>query len=285
MIDGLVAGLASGAAYAILAVCIVMLYRLTGVLNFAQAALGAFGAYVCYALVGIEVPLALAAVAGLAVAGVSAGLVGWVLARWFPTPTTIERVVVSVVLLIVLLAAGFRVFGDAPRAMPSLLPDAAFTVAGVRISLTTVVAVVLAAIIAVGLSLLLRFTRVGIRMQAMAERPVTVQLLRVNTRALAIAAWAGTGLASTLALLLVAPARNQTFESMSFLVVPALAAALLGGFVRVWVAAAAGLAIGAMEGIGARIDGLASYRGALPFILIIVALIWLRRRRVWDEAR
>ena len=46
-----------------------------------------------------------------------------------------------------------------------------------------------------------------------------------------------------------------------------------------------GLAIGAIEGAAARIDGLASYRGALPFVLIIVALIWLRRRRVWDEAR
>ena len=90
---------------------------------------------------------------------------------------------------------------------------------------------------------------------------------------------------STLALLLVAPARNQTFESMSFLVIPALAAALLGGFSNIWVAAGGGLAIGAIEGAAARIDGLANYRGALPFLLIAIALIWMRRRKVWDDAR
>ena len=285
MIDGVVAGLASGTAYAILAVCVVVLYRLVGVLNFAQAALGAFGAYLCYAIAGAGVPLGLAALAGLAAAGLIAGLVGWVLARWFWAPTTTERAVVSVVLLIVLLAAGFRLFGDTPRVMPSLLPDLVFTAGGLRISLTTVVALALALAIAGGVSALMKYTHVGIRLQAMSERPTTVQLLRVNSRVLSIGAWAGTGIVSTLALLLVAPARNQTFESMSFLVIPALAAPLLGGFPNIWIAAGGGLAIGAIEGAAARIDGLASYRGALPFVLIIVALIWLRRRRVWDEAR
>ena len=128
-------------------------------------------------------------------------------------------------------------------------------------------------------------THIGIRLQALSERPMTVQLLRVNSRALSIGAWAGTGMISTLALLLVAPARNQTFESMSFLVIPALAAALLGGFSNIWVAAGGGLAIGAIEGAAARIDGLANYRGALPFLLIAIALIWMRRRKVWDDAR
>lgn len=285
MIDGVVAGLASGTAYAILAVCVVVLYRLTGVLNFAQAALGAFGAYLCYALAGANVPLGVAALAGLVVAGLIAGLVGWVLARWFSAPTATERTVVSVVLLIVLLTAGFRLFGDSPRVMPSLLPDEVFVVGGVRISLTTVVALALAVGIAVGVSLMLKHTHVGIRLQAMSERPMTVQLLRVNSRVLSIGAWAGTGVVSTLALLLVAPARNQTFESMSFLVIPALAAALLGGFSNIWIAAGGGLAIGAVEGAAARIEGLANYRGALPFLLIAIALIWMRRRKVWDDAR
>ena len=66
---------------------------------------------------------------------------------------------------------------------------------------------------------------------------------------------------------------------------PARLAALLGGFSNIWVAAGGGLAIGAIEGAAARIDGLANYRGALPFLLIAIALIWMRRRKVWDDAR
>lgn len=285
MIDGVVSGLVSGAAYAILAVCVVVLYRLVGVLNFGQAALGALGAYVCYALVGAEVPLILAVLCGCVAAGVTAGFAGWVLARWFGEPTATVRAVVTVILLVVLLTAGFRLFSDTPRVMPSLVPEVSFSLGGVRVSLTTVIALISAVAIAGGLTLLLRYTQIGVRLQAMSERPMTVQLLGVNSRLLASGVWATTGLLSTLALLLIAPTRNPTFESMSFLIVPALAAALLGAFSNVWIAAASGLAIGAIEGAGARIGGLADYRGAIPVLIIIATLIWLRRRDVWDAAR
>ncbi len=285
MLDGVISGLISGSAYAILAVCLVVLYRLVGVLNFAQAAIGALGAYACYALAGDSWPLWLAVLVGLAVAGITAGVAGWVLARWFGEPSSTVRAVVAVVLLILLITIGFRLFGDAPRVMPSLVPDVTFALGGVRLSLSTVVALLVTFAIAGGLSILLRHSRLGVQLEAMSERPVTVQLLGVNSHRLAVGVWAATGLLSTLALLLIAPTRNPTFESMAFLVVPALAAGLLGAFSNVWIAAAAGLAIGVIEGAGARIEGLSDYRGAIPFVIIIVALIWLRRREVWDEAR
>lgn len=285
MLDGVISGLISGSAYAILAVCVVMLYRLVGVVNIGLAAIGALGAYVCYSAVGSGLPLGAAVLAGLAVAGAAAGFSGWVLARWFGQPSETVRAVVSVVILIVILTIGFRLFGDSPRVMPSLLPEASFVLGGVRVSLATAIALALAVAVAVGLTLLLRRTRLGTRLEAMAERPTAVQLLGVNTRLLAMGAWAATGMIATLAMLLIAPTRNPTFETMSFLIVPALAAALVGAFSNVWVAAAGGLAIGAIEGAGARIDWLASYRGALPFAIVIVALIWLRRREVWDAAR
>jgi branched-chain amino acid transport system permease protein len=285
MLDGVISGLISGSAYAILAVCVVMLYRLVGVVNIGLAAIGAIGAYVCFSAVGSGLPLVAAVLAGLAVAGAAAGFSGWVLARWFGQPSETVRAVVSVVILIVILTIGFRLFGDSPRVMPSLLPEASFVLGGVRVSLATAIALALAVAVAVGLTLLLKRTRLGTRLEAMAERPTAVQLLGVNTRLLAMGAWAATGMIATLAMLLIAPTRNPTFETMSFLIVPALAAALVGAFSNVWVAAASGLAIGAIEGAGARIDWLASYRGALPFAIVIVALIWLRRREVWDAAR
>ena len=285
MIESTISGLVTGSTYAILAVCVVVLYRLVGVLNFSQAALGALGAFSCYALLGAGVPWPLAVIVGLALAGLVAGFAGFVLARWFGEPTTTVRAVVSVVLLIVLLTAGFRLFGNSPRIMPSLLPAASFELGGVRVSLTIVVALAATLAIAGGLSWMLRYSTIGIKLQAMSERPVTVQLLGVNSQRLAVSVWATTGVLSTLALLLVAPTRNPTFETMSFFIVPALAAGLLGAFSNVWVAALGGLTIGAIEGAGARIDGISNYRGAIPFVVIIIALIWLRRREVWDAVR
>lgn len=279
------AGLVSGAAYAIVAVCVVVLYRLVGVLNFSQAALGAFGAYACYSLVDANFPLGLAVITGLALAAGIAGFVGWVLSRWFANPTVLVRSVISAVLFLLMLTAGFRLFGDSPRAMPSLVSDTTIDVAGVRVNVGTILAVVTALIIATGLTLVLRYTQVGLRMQAMSERPVTVALLGINTRRLTVVAWAMTGLLSTLAMLLIAPTRNPTFESMSFLIVPALAAALVGSFSNVWVTTLAALLIGAFEGGASRVEWLANYRGALPAVIIILTLTWMRRREVWDAVR
>jgi branched-chain amino acid transport system permease protein len=83
MLDGIISGLVTGSAYAILAVCVVVLHRLVGVLNFGQAAIGALGAYACYALAGVGLPLPIAVLGGLVLAGAVAGGAGWALARWF----------------------------------------------------------------------------------------------------------------------------------------------------------------------------------------------------------
>jgi branched-chain amino acid transport system permease protein len=280
-----VAGLVSGSAYAIVAVCVVVLYRLVGVLNFSQAALGAFGAYGCYSLVEAGLPLWLAIVAGIAFSAGLSALAGWALARWFGSPTALVKSVISAVLFLLLLSVGYRLFGDSPRAMPSLVPELSLNVTGVRVSLATIIATIAAVAIAAVLTLLLRYTQVGLHLRAMSERPVTAQLLGINTQGLAIIVWTSTGVLSALAMLLIAPTRNPTFESMSFLIVPALAAALVGAFSRVWIATLAALLIGLVEGAASRIDGLSDYRGVLPAVIILLALIWLRRREVWDAVR
>ena len=285
MLDGVVAGLVSGSAYAIVAVCVVVLYRLVGVLNFSQAALGAFGAYACYSLIEAGLPLWLAVLAGLAFSAGLAGLAGWALSRWFGSPTVLVKSVISAVLFLVVLSVGYRLFGDSPRAMPSFVTETTLDVAGVRVSVATLIATVAALVIAAGLTLLLRHTQVGLQLRAMSERPVTAQLLGINTGRLAIIVWASTGVLSTLAMLLIAPTRNPTFESMSFLIVPAVAAALVGAFSHVWIATVAALLIGVVEGAASRIDVLSDYRGVLPAVIILFALIWLRRREVWDAVR
>ena len=150
MLDGVVAGLVSGSAYAIVAVCVVVLYRLVGVLNFSQAALGAFGAYACYSLVEAGLPLWLAVLTGLAFSAGLAGLAGWALSRWFGSPTVLVKSVISAVLFLLILSVGYRLFGDSPRAMPSFVTETTLEVAGVRVSVATLIATITALVIAIG---------------------------------------------------------------------------------------------------------------------------------------
>ncbi|MFV0434586.1 MAG: branched-chain amino acid ABC transporter permease [Leucobacter sp.] len=285
MVEGIVSGLVAGSAYAIIAVCVVILYRLVGLLNFSQAAIGALGAYTAYALNGPAFPLAVAVLIGILASGLIAGLAGWIMAVWFGEASIMARSAVTIVLLILLLTLGFRLFGNSPRVMPSIVPEASFQVGGVWISLTTLVALAVTFALAGLLTLVLRRSNIGHRLQAMSERPTTAQLLGVNSRLLSVGVWVVAGMVSSIAILLIAPSQNPTFGTLSFLVVPALAAGLIGAFSNVWIAVVSGLAIGIIEGAGARISVISDYRGAVPFLVIILALIWLRRKAVWDAAR
>lgn len=285
MIEAIIAGLVAGATYAILAVCLVVLYRLVGVVNFAQGALGALGAYTCYSAIDAGWPRPLAALAGVAVAILAAGIVGWLLARWFAGASPTVRLVLSVVTVIVVLTAGFRIFGDTPRVMPSLVPERFFHLGGVAVSSTSFIAVIVTVSIAGAFCIVRSRTRLGERLEAIAQAPVAVELLGVKTRVLTTLVWAASGAAAAIALVLVAPSRNPTFESMVFFVVPALAAALVAGFANVWVAVVAGLVLGALDAAGSRIGVLSDYRGAIPFVVVIVATIWLHRDEVWDAPR
>lgn len=285
MLDGAVIGVVTGSAYGILAVCLVLVYRMVGVLNLSQAAIGAIGAYACYGIYGQGIPLAIAAAVGVCLSAAVAGGAGWVIARFFGAASPLTRTVATAIILLVLLAVGYRLFGDSPRVIPTIVPDVTFPVAGVRVSLSTVIALAVMLIIAAVLTWMLHRTLLGIRLRALATDPLTAMGLGVRTRRLALGVWLVSGGLSAIALLLIGPSYNPTFASMSLLVVPALAAALVGGFSSGWVAAGAGLVLGILEGIGARIPAVAEYRGLVPFLVVVAGLIWLRRREVWDAAR
>lgn len=285
MIEAAVAGLVTGAAYAVIGLCVVVLFSLTGVLNFSQAAIGSIGVFATYVFADSGLQVGAAAILGVVISMLLGLVSGAVLGRWFGDASVAIRSAVTIALLLLILAIGFRVFGDDPRIAREIVPAVGFDIGGVVVSATALVSVGFSMIVGLGATLLLSGTHLGLRLRAIAERPITAELLGMNAKRLTTIVWTAVAGISAVACLLVAPTQNATFGTMSFLIVPALAAGLIGGFRRIWVTIAAGLAMGAVEGVGARIDAVSSMRGAIPFVVIIVALLWVRRRDVWDAAR
>ena len=103
-------------------VCIVLLYRMTGVLNIAQAAVGAFGTMVLLELLEAGAGFGVALLAGVLAAAALAGVLGALVARFYSDSSAEVRTVLSAAVLVGLLAVGFRLFGNDPRTVPSLLP-------------------------------------------------------------------------------------------------------------------------------------------------------------------
>jgi branched-chain amino acid transport system permease protein len=280
-----IASLLSGGAYALIGVCVVLLYRMLGVLNFAQAVIGAHGAYagiVLYGLVGSYPLAALAAALVGALAGLAAGAV---LTHWFAEAGQQARASVTIALFIALLAIGFRLFGSSPRVVPLLLPELGLRLGGVVLPAATLAIITGAISLAVGMELVLRRTRLGLRLRAIAERPTSAELLGVPVRRLALGVWALTGAITALAVLLIAPTRASDFLSLSLLILPSLAAALVGLFRNTAATVAGGLGIGLLEGVASSFPAISFFRELIPLAVIMAVLLWSQRAEVWDAAR
>ena len=90
--------------------------------------------------------------------------------------------------------------------------------------------------------------------------------------------WFVTGIISAIAIVIVAPSQSNDATSLSLLIIPAAAAALLGGFKRLDLTVVGGLVLGVLGGLVAQINEISLVRNFLPFLFIVVLLLWTQRK-------
>ncbi|MFF1571931.1 branched-chain amino acid ABC transporter permease [Leifsonia sp. NPDC058292] len=286
MLQGALAGLAAGGLYAVLAVCLTLMSRLVRVVNFAQAATGMFGGFVAVWFVSHGGwPIWLASIVGILIGAALSALIGLIIATWLSEADITTRSAVTVGPLLLLISLSFILFGNKPQPFSPIIAGPAFTVGGVVISQVTVATVSLAIVVAVACRLVLSRTSIGTKLRALSERPTTAELIGIPSKPLSVAVWAVTGVISALAIIIVAPSQSNDATSLSMLIVPASAAALLGAFRRLDLAVIGGLVLGLLSGLVAQIDEVSFIRNFLPFLFIVGFLLWMQRKEVWDAAR
>src|SRR6476646_8026696 len=162
------------------------------------------------------------------------------------------------------------------------MPSGQLTRASVVISANTIFALGLVIALGIGLSALLRFTRLGVWLRATSERAPTAELLGVPVRRLSVGLWSLSGALAALAIILLAPTQTGDVGSLGAVSIQPFAAALVASFSSFGVTIAAALAIGMVESaIGASSAG--AYSFLISFAPIVVVLLWFQRREVWNE--
>lgn len=285
MLQGAVAGLALGGVYAVIAVTMTLMAQLVRVINFAQAAVGMFAAFLAAWLAADGMPVLLALLLGLAVGALISLLIGWILGRWLAEANVSERSAVTVAALLLLISLSFIVFGTKPMTFPPLVSGTAFEVAGVVVSQVTVLVLVLALLVALGAWLMLAKTSVGVKLRAIADRPIAAELAGIPVRGLTFGVWVFSGLIVTVLVMVIAPTQTADAVSLSMLVIQASAAALLGAFRRLDLALIGGLLLGMLQGALAQFESMTVLRDWVPLVFIVLFLLWNQRKEVWDEAR
>ncbi|OWV98028.1 branched-chain amino acid ABC transporter permease [Rhizobium sp. R693] len=268
----IISGLGIGAVYALSGVGLVVLFRATGVLNFAFGAFGAIGAHCAWQLLEWKMPLAVAILAAVAVSTAISFLYGRVFAPMLSHRDTVVRAVGTLAPALVLIAVMGVTWGELPRRLQFPTDQMFVSLFAVRLTYTRIIALLLAVAMVVAITLLLSRTRLGLDMRALANDRDLSAVLGVRVLHTETAAWIITGIFSGLAGLLLADLVRLQGTFLTLLVIPAIAAAILGQLRSLWETAVAGILIGIAEAALTPIAWISPYRAAAPFVIALAAV-------------
>jgi branched-chain amino acid transport system permease protein len=281
----LISGLAFGAVYAMSGTGLLVLYRTTGVLNFAFGAIGAMGANITWHLIEKTdwCPDWLAYVACVVVSTVLTLFYGMVLAPRFANRDPLGKMLGTLGFALILLGLMFNLWRS-QDARVFRLPTGTrrFEIFDSRVTWTQIVAVLFALAVVGGVTVFLRVTKIGTAMRAIANDREIASLLGVPVRRVETVAWLGSGvLCGVVGLLLEDLFGSLDMGTMTFFVIPALAPVLIAQMRRLWVGFFAAFVIGVVEAElnASNWDWPSEYRKTTPYVFAIVAVLWFARKR------
>jgi branched-chain amino acid transport system permease protein len=273
----IVSGLSTGALYALSAVGLVVLYRASGVVNLAQGAVGALSAIIAWQIADSGGPQWIGWIAGTSAATLISLAYGRLIAPRLAHSDPIVRAVATLGLALVILGFMDLFWGEYGRVLRLPTDSLGVRILDVRITYTRLIALGVALGVTAATLVFLARTRMGLAMRALANRREISALLGVPILKVDSWAWGISGaIAGVSGILLANLARMQPLF-LTFIVIPAIAAAIAGRVQSLAVAVLGGLAIGIIEAIGTPFPAIAPYRTLTPFVFAILALIWLQR--------
>jgi branched-chain amino acid transport system permease protein len=272
----LVAGLLAGVMYSLVAIGFVLIYKTSGVLNFAQGSMVLLAALTFVSLLERGLPFWASLLLSLAVMV----LLGWSIERAVLRPLVnqppITLFMATLGLSYVIEGVAQLVWGTQVHGLNLGIDDTPFELGGILISKFDLVAAGIAAAMVALLTGFFRYTRIGLAFRAAADDPFAAFAIGLRLASIWAAAWVAAGIVALVAGLLWGARLGVQF-SLSLVVLKALPVLVLGGFDSIGGAIVGGLIIGAAEKLsevylgpffGGGIEGWFAYVVALVFLLI-----------------
>ena len=272
-------GVLSGAVYALFALGFTLMFGVLGVINLTYGFYFSAGAFI--ALFSSQ-HLALPIWAALPLAAVVTGAVAVVIDELLLTPlrrakaSELSSLMVTLGATLLLYSLMTAWFGTDIRRFPAAtFSGGAFEMAGLRISLSQILIVMTVFIIVAGLALLLRYSRIGLAIRALAENDEAAQLMGVNATAMVRLVSFISGSLGGAAGVLVGLNYNAIQPYMGeVMMLKGFAVIILGGLGDIRGAVAAGFILGMLETLTAGYVA-SSMKDAVGFALLVLTL-WFR---------
>lgn len=272
----LIGGLLSGVMYSLVAIGFVLIYKTSGVLNFAQGAQLLFAALTFVSLVERGTPFALALVLTFALMLLMGLVIERAVLRPLVNQPPITLFMATLGLSYVIEGVAQLLWGTQVHELDLGITDTPLEFAGVLVSTFDLVAAGIAALMVALLSLFFRYTRVGLAFRAVADDTFAALAVGLRLPRIWATVWATAGVIAMVAGLLWGARLGVQF-SLSLVVLKALPVLVLGGFDSILGAIVGGLIVGALEKlaevylgpwVGGGIEGWFAYVAALAFLLV-----------------
>ena len=273
-------GIGNGVVYGSVALALVLIFRTTGVLNFAQGEMALFSTFISWKLTDAGLPVVGAIAISMAIGFIAGAAIELTLIRPVAGRSPLNVVIVTLGLFLGLNSLAQLVFGTDPQTMPSPFPSGSIELfssdgdsAIVQKSTIGLVVVLLAECLV--LWALLQKTRLGLKLRAVAANPDSARLHGIKAGSMLMLGWGMSAAVGALAGSLVASERTGFDASlMQTILVYALASAALGGFASIWGAVICGLVVGVADALTIQyVDALDGIEVVLPLALILVVLV------------
>jgi branched-chain amino acid transport system permease protein len=270
----LVAGLATGAIYALAAIGFTLLWQTSQTINFAQGEFVMLPAFFVLAAMNLGLPLAAAILLGIAASVLVLGLLFKQLVVDPMIRHGVLPLVISTIALGLLLKEGVKEFyGAEAQPFPPLGADVNVAIAGATISVQSLVVIAVAVVAVAALQLFLGRTRTGRSMQATAQNPAVARILGIPVERMILYTFLINAALTALASILITPIYLAKFTNGEWLGLYAFIAAIVGGFNQVRGAIVGGLLLGIVDNLAAAYVS-AAYRSALPLVILVVVILF-----------
>ena len=244
-----VSGLATGGIYASLALALVMIYRATDVVNFAQGEMAMFSTYLAWSMLNAGLPYWQAFLATLAIAFVGGILVERVIIRPVENAPILSIVIVCIGLLVIFNSLAGWIYSYVIQPFPSPFPRRPIKIGNIVFGPHDLGAIGVTLVLLLLLFLFFRYTSLGLAMRAAAQNPASSRLVGIRVGWMLALGWGLAALVGAVAGIMVAPIVFLEPNMMGGILIYAFASATLGGFTSPGGAVLGGFLMGVIENL------------------------------------
>ena len=271
LLQQIFSGLATGAIYASLALALVMIYRATDLVNFAQGEMAMFSTYIAWTLSNAGVPFWAAFLVTLIVSFLAGMAIERIVIRPVENAPVLAAVVVTIGLLLILNATAGWIYSYTVQDFPSPFPDRPLLGALMTTRDLGVIAVTLVMLLL--LFAFFRFTTTGLAMRAAAQNPASARLCGIPVGRMLAIGWGLAAAIGATAGIMVAPVLFLDPNMMGGVLLYAFAGALLGGITSPVGAVVGGLIVGVTENLVGTYLIASQLKLTVALALIIIVLV------------